>query len=249
MVRLTLLCSLILSCFAAHALRAEDVEELARIHVEAIGGRERLARIEALRARGHVVAPDQMLLFEMMAQRPNRVRITMRGGGRTLIQGTDGVAAPWRQEPERSPRAVPMSEAEGREFAADAEFDDPLASAAERGYQLDLAGETDWENRRVFRVLVTRRDTTPSYLLVDSETYFILARLTTQRMPSGRTVQVEMRYDDFRPVGGVIYPHRVETLIDDQRVRQTVLTSIQAIPAPPPEIFVMPGAAGAGANL
>lgn len=229
----------ILLLIMAVVVRAESVEMLAHIHTEAIGGRARLAKLEALRARGQVVAGGQTLEFELLAQRPNRVRVTMRSGGRTLVQGFDGVSLPWRWVPGSGAEAVPMGEAEAREFAVDAEFDDPLASPPGRGYQLDFAGQIVWAGRPALRVLVTRRDDAPCYLVLDPDTYFIVARNNSPGPGSGRPA-VETRFDDFRPVAGVIFPHRIDTYLNGRMTRQTILTSVQAIPAPPPETFAMP---------
>lgn len=221
-------------------LRAESLDELMQLHREAIGGATRLEALVAMRAQGHVVTGGQTLEFELIAQRPNRVRITMRGDGRTLVQGCDGTNAAWRWEPGKSQSAAPMKAAEGREFAADAEFDDPLASSEDRGYRLDFAGRLAWRDRQVMKILVTRRDMAPAFLLVDPDTFFIVARLTSRRLPSGRELAVETRYDGYRPVAGVILPHRVETFVDGQRTGELVLTTVQSIVPPPAETFTLP---------
>jgi hypothetical protein len=228
-------------CLCAAVLRADSLEELVQLHREALGGASRLGALVAMRAQGRVVTGGQTLEFELLAQRPNRVRITMRGGGRTLVQGCDGANPPWRWEPGKAQPAAPMKAAEGREFAADAEFDDPLASSPDRGYRLDFAGRVAWRDQQVVKILVTRSDMAPTFLLVDPDTFFIVARLTTRRLPSGRELTVETRYDRYRPVAGVILPHRVETFVDGQRTGELVLTTVQSIAPPPSETFAVPG--------
>jgi hypothetical protein len=227
-------------CLSAGVLRADSLDELVQLHREAMGGAARLEALVAMRAQGHVVAGGKTLEFELLAQRPNCVRITMRGGDRTLVQGCDGANPPWRWEPGKAEPASPMKTAEGREFAADAEFDDPLASSADRGYRLDFAGRVAWRERQVARILVTRSDMAPAFLLVDPDTFLIVARLTTRRLPSGRELEVETRYDRYRPVAGVLLPHRVETWVNGQRTGELVLTTVQSISPPPLETFAMP---------
>jgi len=228
-----------LALCAGAIVHADQASDLARIHKEAIGGAARLEALHALRATGRVVTAGRELAFEMIAARPNRVRITMQAEGRTLVQGFDGAAAPWRLEPEKS-AAVEMTEAEAHDFRADAEFDDPLINAMERGYTLDFAGETEWQKTRALKILVTHRDAAPSVLLLDPDTYSIVARRTTQRMMSGREVTIETRYSDFRPVAGVIFPNRIEVFAEGRLLRETVLTNVEAIAEPPPEVFAKP---------
>lgn len=214
-----------------------------QLHREAMGGMARLEALVAMRAVGHVVTAGQRLEFELIAQRPNCVRITMRGGERTLVQGCDGVNPPWRWEPGKPQSAALMKTTEGRDFAADAEFDDPLVSSPDRGYRLDFAGRVAWRDQQVSKILVTRNGMAPAFLLVDPETFFIVARLTSRRLPSGRELVVETRYDRYRPVAGVILPHRVETFVDGQRTGELVLTTVQSIARPPAETFAMPAGA------
>jgi len=210
--------------------RAETIDDIARYHVAAIGGRAGIAAVDSLKATGVVRAGGRELSFEMLAQRPNRVRIETRSDGKSLVQGWDGAAPPWRFEPEKSPLAQPMPEAEARAFAGDAEFDDPLIGGRARGYTLDYAGELDWQDRPVWRVLVTRLGEPAFSLLVDRETYFIVARVSARPRPTGAPVPIEERYSDFRPVGGVILPFRIETLIDGQPTQETVLDKMEPQP-------------------
>lgn len=224
---------------AGGAAWADQAVELARIHTEAIGGLERLQQWRAMRATGRVITAGKELEFELIAARPNRVRVAVRADGRELVQGTDGVT-PWQQEfgAETSVRALPPAEA--RAFAADAEFDDPLVSGSERGYVLDYAGEVTWREQTVHKVLVTRTGEEPSFLLIDPETYFIVARVTQQTTAGGREVTNENCYDDFRPVGGVILPHHIATYLDGRLLRETVLSHVLPIMEPAAETFAMP---------
>ena len=104
--------------------RADTVADLVRSHTQAIGGRERLMALKAMRATGQVNVDGRVLRFELLAQRPKSVRVTTMSDGRTLIQGCDGVTPPWRLEPEKSPIAQRLTGLEAVEFMADGEFDD-----------------------------------------------------------------------------------------------------------------------------
>lgn len=230
------------------AARADYAENLARIHVEAIGGRELLAGLKTLRAAGHVKADGRTLRFEMLAGRPNRVRVTTTDGGRTLIQGTDGSTVPWRLEPEKSPVPQRMGAAAAAEFMEDAEFDDQLVDPAGRGYQVDFAGETTHAGRRALKLLVTPWKQKPCMLLLDAETYFIVARMVTRPLPSGREVTIETRYSDFMPVNGIVLAHRIETYAEGHLLHDTVLETMETNPPIDGAVFAMPAAVADAAN-
>jgi len=233
-----------MACFALPVARADYAGDLARIHVEAIGGRERVAGLRTMRATGHVRVGGRVLRFELIAQRPNCVRITTTGDGRTRVRATDGITAPWRLDPEKSPVPHQMSGEEAVEFLADAEFDDQLVNPAGRGYQLDFAGETTFEGHRALKRLVTHRAEKPYYLLLDGDTYFIVGRLTTRLLPSGRQVTVETRYGDFMPVDGILLARRIGIYTEGRLLDETVLETLTANQPVDEAIFRMPVAEG-----
>lgn len=233
---------LFLTVLTVAAARAGYVEDLARIHVEAIGGRTRLEQLKSLRVTGRVMPGGHELRFELLAERPNRLRVTTTDESRTLIQGWDGTGTPWRLEPEKSPVAKALSMEEAADFLADSEFDDQLVNAAERGYQLDFAGETMMGDLRIFKILVSHQKQRSFFLLLDAVRYFIVGRLATHKMASGREVTVETRYADFRTVEGVFLPYRISIFGDRRLINVTVIESIEANPALPTETFLMPKA-------
>lgn len=80
--------SLILSgLLGAAGARADRMDDIAAIHVEAIGGRARIEALGALRATGQVVTGGQRARFVLIAARPNRIQLETEAGGRTLVQG------------------------------------------------------------------------------------------------------------------------------------------------------------------
>lgn len=220
---------------------ADPAEELARIHVEVLGGRERIEALTALRATGVVMTGGKRVRFTMIAARPNRLRLETGVDGRTLVQASDGVDAPWKGDAGVQPlRAGLMAEGEGRVFAADAEFDDPLVAGAARGYGFDYAGEVDAGARKWVRVLVTRKRTETFSVLVDPETYLIVAKVEYRQSAGGRRLEITTRYDDYRPVRGVLLPHKVAVVMDGKVVQLTVIETVEANPAVTAETFARP---------
>ena len=227
-------------CVAA-CVRADQAEELARIHVEVLGGQERIEALTALRASGVVLTGGKRVQFTMIAARPNRLRLEMGAEGRTLVQASDGVDAPWKLDTGvQPPRYGRMAEGEGRVFAADAEFDDPLVAGAARGYGFDYAGEVDAGSKKLVRLLVTRKLKETFSVLVDGETYLIVAKVEHRQSPGGRRLEITTRYDDYRPVQGVLLPHKVAVLMEGKVVQLTVIETVEANPVVKAETFTRP---------
>lgn len=227
-------------------VRADRAAELAGIHVEAMGGSERIAALVSLRATGLVAAGGKQVRFTLFAARPDKVRIETEAGGRTLVQATDGVDPAWEFDTGNwPPRYRTMPEANARLFVADAEFDDPLVAGAARGYTLDFAGELVANGRKFWRILVTRKLTETYSLLLDSETYLIAKRIENRSSAGGRNLQVITHYDDFRPVQGVLLPHQITVAVDGAATQQTQVQRIEANPKLADDAFTRPKVAPA----
>lgn len=220
---------------------AIEADQLARIHHEAIGGAERLENLTTLRARGYVRIDNRYLQFTLLAERPNRVRMETHTLEHVIVQATDGVNPPWQMDPrDDPPKPRLITGTEAREFAADAEFDDPLVNSEAKGYSVEFAGETEWDERPAIRLLLTRRLVDSFYLFIDPETFFIVGKQAVRRLDYGREVKMESFYRDFRPVGGVIMPHRIQVSADGKFLHETVMQKVEPNVPLPPGSFTMP---------
>lgn len=220
---------------------ADRVADLVRIHVEAIGGAERIAALTKMRATGQVIAGGKSMHFTLLAARPNQVRVETENDGRTLVQGTDGKNAPWEFDTGQwPPRYRDMAPAVAKTFVADAEFDDPLVGGEARGFSFDYAGEVPSDGKNLLRLLVTRNLSETFALLLDPDTYFIVKRIDERKNPLGGTSHVVTYYSDFRPVEGVLLPHQVALAIDGRPVQQTKIEAIEANPELPADSFTRP---------
>lgn len=232
---------LLLALLSAGALRADAVADIAKIHIEAIGGMERIKALSAIRATGKVSTNGKEVRFTIVAARPDRARIETEADGRTLVQGSDGVEEPWEFDTGTWPPVYrAMAAGSARTFKADAEFDDPLVMGKARGYVLEYAGEIDVEGKKMFRILVTHKLRDTFSLLVDPETYFIQKRVEKRSTVSGRTVHVITHYEDFRPVDGVLLPFKVATSIDGKMTQMTQISKVEANPKLNEQTFTRP---------
>jgi len=225
--------------------RGDQVADIIRLHINALGGAERIEELTSLRATGQVVAGGKRLRFSFTAERPNRVRLETENGGRSLIQAFDGKEPAWEFDTGTwPPRYQPMREEAAKPFVADAEFDDPLVAGAKRGYTFDYAGEANVQGRAMFRLLVTRNLTETFSLLIDAKSFLIALRVEQRATPGGRTLQIITRYDDYRLVNRVLLPHRVTVATEGGVEQQTNIDEIQPNPELTAETFRRPRAGG-----
>lgn len=234
-----------IAALAAPSALADRAADLVRIHIEAIGGKDRVEALSAMRAVGRVVAGGKMMHFTMIAARPDKVRVETEKDGRTLVQATDGKNPPWEFDTGHwPPQYHDMAADVAKTFTADAEFDDPLVAGSARGFSVDYAGEVAASGKKLIRLLVTQNLTESFSLLLDPDTYFIVRRVEERKNALGNKIFVVTYYADYRPVEGVLVPHKIALVSDDRVVQETQIDSIQGNPEIAPDTFTRPAAAG-----
>lgn len=227
-----------LALWWAAAAWADFAADLARVHVEAMGGREAIEALSAMKVTGSTRIADQELPFFLWVRRPNYVRIeTVRDEVR-LVRAFNGRQPPWRRDSADGP-VLRLAPAEERDFVADSAFDNMLFDYANRGISLDYSGFVDLNGRRHHRLLATRNFTEQFWLYIDLSN-FQLARRDAIRRARGREVVVETHYFDFKPVQGVMLPHRVQTKVAGELLHETVIDEIVPNPFIPPGFFDPP---------
>lgn len=210
--------------------------EIARIHVEALGGAAAVRALAAMQMTGEVLARGSRVPFTLLVARPNRIRMETRFPDRAVVQAYDGERPPWESDPAGQRT---MSAAAAERFLADADFDDPLVQARERGTSLEFAGETEVRGRKLLRLLVSRSLTENVFVLIDPATYLLAFRVQ-ELTRSGRRLEVVTRYDDFRPVSGVLVAHEITLFVDGALSQQAKIDAITPNPEIGGEAFIRP---------
>ncbi len=215
--------------------------EIARQHAARAG--DRLAALTALRAEGRTFINDEVVPFTFVAQRPNRLRVESFTPLRRVVQVYDGTHPPWISHTELKGGAPQdMNEADAKDFIANADFDGPLVNFAEKGFSVDYAGEEPIGGRKAYKLLVMNKSDNICFLWVDSENHEIVKR-TAFRVSGGQRLAVDTLFKDFREVGGVLQPHRIETSANGRLLYIMLIDRMEANPPViPPESFARPPA-------
>jgi outer membrane lipoprotein-sorting protein len=116
------------------------------------------------------------------------------------------------------------------EFKLDAEFDNPLlAAAAGRKVSLDYSGDVELDGRTLIKLVAVQNFTATSFVYLEPGSYMMVRRDIVRRR-AGKTVSVRTDYADFRPVAGVLMPHRLTVTVDGKKLNETVIERIEANP-------------------
>lgn len=200
--------------------------EIARRHAERAG--RKLADLETLYAEGRTFIGAEVVPFKTWAARPDRLKVESAAGSRRVVQCFDGVHEPWLSHSElRGGAPQRMTPADARDFIGNADFEGPLVHPARKGLSVDYAGEEEVDGRRAYKLLVMNARDDITFLWVDAASFEIVKR-SVYRVISGQRTAVETSFKDFRPVGGVLQPHRIETRAGDRTLYVMVIDRMEA---------------------
>jgi outer membrane lipoprotein-sorting protein len=239
--------TLILS-LAPSSARAQTVDEVVRRYVEARGGATKLHAVQSLRLTGTLELPGVSAPYVLELKRPNKMRTEFTVEGQTGIQAFDGRTA-WKKLPlpGEKPRAMEPDEAAEARAQADVDMS-PLVDSAAKGYTVELQGRDRLPGGDTFKLVVQGKDGPPRTMHIDTRTHLVVETLD-RRQVDGKSVEMVTEIGDYRPEGGLVFPHRVEVGprdAPDQRQR-LVVEKVEINPPLDDARFSMPPAPARGA--
>ena len=184
------------------AARAQSAGPIIERHLKAIGGEKAVEKIVSTEIVGTVTASDgRSGTFTQRARRPNRFSISVSSGDTRWRAGFNGRAA-WQDDRDglRTLFGQPASR-----VRAEATFAATRLLTPDKILEFIAAGRDQVRGRPVFVVLAITADGVVRRLFFDASSY-LLAK-DEQETDAG----VEERlYDDYRAVGQLLEPHRIE---------------------------------------
>lgn len=230
---------LLLACLSAALLRADETgEAIARQHAERAGGR--LAQLRGLYAEGRTLIKGEVVAIRLWAERPNRLRVESFNEQRKVVQCFDGALEPWLSHSDAAAGAPQrMALADRKDFLSNADFDGPLVDHRAKGYEVEYAGAEVVAGRPAKKILVMNQANDVFFLWIDDETHEILRR-AVYRMNRGQRILVDTFFSDFREVGGVLQPHRIETKVGENTLYLMVISQMVPNPTIAADLFAAP---------
>jgi outer membrane lipoprotein-sorting protein len=196
-----------LACSAAWAQSADDV--VAK-HIQAMGGIEKIKAVQSVRLTGKMNAQGMELPFTTEIVRPNKVRTEFTVQGMTGIQAFDGEKG-WMLMPfmgKKDPEEMPSEQLKRMQDEAD--IDGILVDYKAKGSTLELLGKEDLEGSPAYKLRMTKKNGDVLTLFVDAETHLLLKQIAKMNM-MGQEVEGETVFGSFKEVGGMMFPHSMES--------------------------------------
>jgi len=214
---------------------ALPVAQIVDRNIAARGGLAAWRAVNSLTMSGEMDAggkQDVRLPFVMSMKRPQKSRLEIKVQDEKAVQVWDGTHG-WKVRPYLNRNEVePYTAAEAKSAAAAAELDGPLVDFERKGTKVELAGTEVVEGRNTYRLKLTLKGGEQRNLWIDAATFLEAKIDGDPRRMDGRMRKVAVFYRDFKPVGGLQFPHTMETVVES--VKGSHKMTIQAIKVKPP---------------
>jgi len=193
-----------------------SVDDIIARHLQARGGAERLKSIRSVvYRRGTYREPGfngSGNAFMAMARPFYKIVGDPGDSTSAFREGYDGSAWEWYRDPGIVVRTVGAANAAIRH---NLDPDGPFSDYRAKGTSIENAHDASVAGQPAYGLLVTLRDGFRQLYFIDKITFLVSAtRQSSSIHAFGESVAREERYDDYRDVGGVLFPFRsVETEI------------------------------------
>lgn len=236
--------SLVTASFAS----AQTADEIVAKHVTARGGMEKLKAVKTMRMTGTMMVGSGMEApIVLETKRPNSMRMEFTIQGLTGVQAYDGTTA-WAVMPfqgKKEPEALPAEQT--AIIAEQADFDGQLVDYKEKGNSVELVGKEPVEGTDAYKLKLTLKNGEVRYVYLDAE-YFLEIRTEGSRTVRGTQLEFEASIGDYKEVGGLMFPHSMESGAKGTPQKQKLtISKIELNPEVDDARFKMPAPAAAPA--
>jgi len=215
--------ALLIACSAP-----SPVDEIVSSNLAARGGKERIQALQSFRATGTATASGgRVAKVTYEIKRPGLFRLEFSSQGTKSVFAHDGEIG-WQVAPLQGLlEPQPTTPETDQGFGADErDIEGPLVDWRNKGHLVVLVGREMLEGGEAFKLEVTLTDGSIRYDYIDAESKQIV-RSDLPRMIRGEDVVLVDIFADFREVGGLVFPHLIESHVKDRP--ETIRIVIESI--------------------
>ena len=202
----------LLGALLAACSPSSPVDEIVASNLAARGGKARLQALRSIRETGTATASGGRVARVIREKkRPSLLRLEFSYQGTVSVFAHDGEAG-WQVAPlqgQFEPQVMPP-ETEATAGVDQRDIEGPLVDWREKGHVVELLGREALPGGEAFKLKLTLAGGAVRYDWVDVASRQVVRSQVTRTI-RGHAVQLENTFSDFRDVGGLVFPHRIET--------------------------------------
>lgn len=206
-----------LSAFLVYSVTAQemDLDQIVIKYFETTG-QDNVNKIETAVATGTNIQFGQETSFRQIQKRPDKAYMeVLLADGQIIKQGYNGISgwmlASWMNAAE----PVQLLGPDLKTIKDMGNIEGDLWNWQEKGHKLILTGTQELAGKQVYRLKLTKADGDIDEMYIDTQT-FILSKMLRKTSINGFEVELEIYYDDYRNIEGVLLPFKIEQRFNNQ---------------------------------
>ena len=211
------LLTICISIFMGPCTTAQElnIDQIVQKYFDAIGWKD-INKVETAVATGISVQYGQETSFRQIQKRPDKAYMeVLLANGQIIKQGYNGksgwMLASWMNEAE----PVELLGPDLKTIKDMGNIEGDLWNWQEKGYKLVLAGIQNSAGKKLYNLRLTKTDGDVDEMYIDAES-FLLNKMIRKTNIGGSEVEVEIFYDDYRNIDGILLPFKIEQRFNNQ---------------------------------
>lgn len=228
---------------------AQTVDDIINKHVEAMGGKEKLAALKALKLVMSIeIGPNMKAPATIVLVNGTKMRLDMSIQGMTMVQVVTGDSG-WAINPFGGKKeAERMNKEEIQASKDQLNITGELYDYKAKGNTVELIGKEDMEGTETYKLKVTKKNGDVDYIFLDAKTYLEL-KITSKHKFKDKEIESDELLSNYKKVDGIMFAFtREERMSGEAQGQSMTADSIEVNPKIDDKIFIMPDAAATAPN-
>ncbi|HUS86553.1 MAG TPA: hypothetical protein VMW76_04860 [Bacteroidales bacterium] len=197
---------------SVNALNAQDISMIVDNYEKSVGV-EKLSSFKTIKITGTMTQMNMTMPILMLEKNPDKIKIVSTINNSELVQVVNGNRGYMINPMMGSTDPIELQAEQIDQIKGNRMLRSSLRDQLGNG-RLELVGDETINGRASFKIK-SITDAGDVFMLIDKETYYVLAtQMTVNQM--GMEMSVEMRMSDFTDLQGVIMPMKIETYMGGQ---------------------------------
>ena len=219
------------------AAAAQSVDDVIAKNLQAKGGVGLLKQTTSVRTLATASTPNGEVTITSLSKRPNLMRNEISGAGQNLVIGFDGTTA-W-VAPQGMPAQAMPAGPQTEMMKQSSQIDSPLLDYQAKGMKVELAGTESEGERKLHHLVLTPKTGPRMHYFIDAATG-LESRMVMESDEGGQLTRMEIRFSDFRTIGGRTVPFTTTQVVNGKEAGQLKFEKIEFNVPLDDSIFRMP---------
>ena len=222
------------------ALKAQTADEIVNKHIDAIGGKDKVASVKTLSVESTMEvmgneAPSTTLIVNGMGYKSE----TDFNGQKIITCITD--KGGWSLNPmmgQTAPEALPAEQTKASQ--SQLQIGGPLFNYASKGNMVELVGREDVGGVSAYKLKCTTKDSVVTTYFIDPNTYYVVKAIASSNVP-GQEGETIITFSDYKKTDfGYVFPMGQQITLPQGITLNITHKKVEVNKEIDPKVFEMP---------